>query len=80
VLSSAQRQQEKAKEAKEKDMLQMQATWATNASNMDTSLMTVHKSLGCCLLQTGLTGLGNRLDQFWQQWHLKSISSAIKLL
>jgi hypothetical protein len=27
VLSSAQRQQEKAKEAKEKDMLQMQATW-----------------------------------------------------
>jgi hypothetical protein len=27
VLSSTQRQQEKAKEAKEKDMLQMQATW-----------------------------------------------------
>jgi hypothetical protein len=27
VLSSAQRQQENVKEAKEKDMLQMQATW-----------------------------------------------------
>jgi hypothetical protein len=26
------------------------------------------------------TGLGNRLDRFWQQWHLKCISSAIKLL
>jgi hypothetical protein len=27
VLSSTQKQQEKAREAKEKDMLQMQATW-----------------------------------------------------
>jgi hypothetical protein len=27
VLSSAQKQQEKAREAKEKDMLQMQAKW-----------------------------------------------------
>jgi hypothetical protein len=27
VLSSAQKQQEKAREAMEKDMLQMQATW-----------------------------------------------------